>query len=361
VKTRTSRRRLFAGAILGTAALYGQTADRQRASSGATERQGAGAATPPDREGLNEMIRAYQLSQIISVAAKLRIADHLENGSRSVAELASMTGTHEDSLYRVLRTLASMGIFTEGANRDFRLNPAAEYLRSGAPGSLHAMAEAVGEEWIWRPWGDLLHSVRTGETANDHVFGMNGFDWFRQHPDAARLFDEMQSEMTAGSAGAIVSAYDFSKANRIVDIGGGKGTLLSAALRASPSSKGVLFDLADVVQAARKNFEASLAGRCEFASGDFFKAVPGGGDLYLMKYILHDWSDSDAVRILSAVRKSAPQTARLVVVEDLVCAPNVPCESKQRDVNMLVRTGGRNRTEQEYRNCLAREASTPPG
>ena len=313
----------------------------------------------PTRQDLVAMAMGYQISQMLHVAAKLRIADLLRGGPRSTGELATLAGSHEDTLYRLMRTLASSGIFTEGENRQFSLNACAEYLRSGVPGSVCSLVEIAGEEWMWRPWGDLLHSTKTGQTAFDHLYGKGTFEWFAEHPDAGRLFDAGQAEITVLSAKTVVDAYDFSRFRRIVDIGGGDGTLLSAVLRANPQARGVLFDLDKVVGAARIRFDRSIAGRVEFAGGDFFKAVPGEGDLYLMKSILHDWNDEDCQKILTTARRSVPRDARLLVAEDLICGPNQPCAAKARDINMLVRTGGRNRTEQEYKYVLSRSGFRP--
>ena len=340
-----SRRQLLKLSSLGALAVSGQGLSAQGASS---------SAPTVTRQTLLTLIQSYQISQLLHVAAKLGIADLLKDGPRTTAQLAQAAGAHEDALYRVLRTLASMGVFTEGADRRFQLNPAAEYLRSDTRNSVRATAEIVGEEWMWRPWGALVDSVRTGETAFNRVFGMGTFDWFAKHPDAGRLFDAGQTASTIAEADDVVAAYDFSRARRVVDVGAGEGTLLAAALRAHPALRGVAFDLPAVVERARPRFDPALASRAEFVGGDFFKAVPSGADLYLMKFILHDWNDADCQRILVTTRQAMASTARLLVIEDLVCGPNVPCVAKQRDVNMLVRTGGRNRTEQEYRDVLTR-------
>ena len=307
-----------------------------------------------DSGGLATLINGYQTSQMLHVAAKLRIADLLKDGPRSTADLAAAAGAHEDSLYRVMRTLASLGIFTETQGRRFELNPAAEYLRSDAPGSLRVLAEIVGEEWMWKPWGALVESARTGTTAFNPLYGEGTFDWFAKHPEAGRLFDAGQAGATSASAKAVTDAYDFSTVRRIVDIGGGDGTLLASVLRANPAPTGVVFDLPAVVEAARATFDRSAIARAEFVGGNFFTAVPGGADLYLMKSILHDWNDDDCQKILVNVRRAMAATSRLLIAEDLVCGPNQPCQAKQRDINMLVRTGGRNRTEQEYRSVLTR-------
>jgi hypothetical protein len=253
-----------------------------------------------------------------------------------------------------MRTLASLGIFTEGQSRQFELNRASEHLRSDAPGSLRVLAEILGQEWMWRPWGALLESVRTGTTAFDHLYGVGTFDWFAKHPDARRLFDAGQAEATDASANAVTEAFDFSKVRRVVDISGGDGTLLTSVLRVNASATGVLFDLPGVVEAAKVRFDRSVVARAEFVGGNFFRAVPSGAELYAMKSILHDWNDVDCQKILGNVRRAMAPASRLLIVEDLVCGPNQPSLAKQRDINMLVRTGGRNRTEQEYRDMLTR-------
>lgn len=322
-------------------------------ASGFLSAQSATAQTAPQQLMLN-MIRGYQGAQMIYVAAKLRIADHLKGGPKTVTELATTTKAHEDTLYRLLRTLASMGIFSEEDGMRFRLNGAAELLRSGVPGSLRATAEVTGQDWMWRPWGSLLYSVQTGETAFHHLYGKNTFDWLTEHPEAASLFDESLAESSGRSARAIVTGYDFSGARQVVDVGGGSGTLITEILLANPSARGVLFDLNHVIAAARSKFDPRVANRCEFAGGDFFKAVPRGGDFYVMKHILHDWDDASCQKILTTMRQAMPGKGRLLVMEDIVCGPNQPCAAKASDINMLVRTGGRNRTEKEYRELLSK-------
>jgi hypothetical protein len=234
VRVRTSRRELLSQSVMGAALLSAQSSTEQ--TTPAVPRAAA-------QQFILNMIRGSAGTQMTYVAAKLRIADHLNDGPKSVAELAVRTKTHEDTLYRLLRTLASMGIFTEDDGMRFRLNTAAESLRSGVPGSLRATAEVAGEDWMWRPWGALLHSVQTGETAFNHLYGANTFDWFAEHPDAARLFDDSQADSSGGAARAIVTAYDFSAVGKVVDVGGGTGTLIAEILRANPSVRGVLFDL----------------------------------------------------------------------------------------------------------------------
>lgn len=339
----TSRRELLKQSVIATAFLSAQSEAAQ-----------TGPAQAAAQQLMLNMIRGYSASQMIYVAAKLRIADHLKEGPKTVAELAATTKAHEDTLYRLLRTLASMGIFSEEDGMRFRLNAAAELLRSGVPGSLRATAEVTGQDWMWRPWGALLYSVQSGETAFNHLYGKNTFDWLAERPDAASLFDESMAESSGRSARAIVTGYDFSGARKVVDVGGGSGTLITEILLANPSARGVLFDLNHVIAAARTKLDPRVASRCEFAGGDFFKAVPRGGDFYVMKHILHDWDDAHCQKILTTMRQAMSGKGRLLVMEDIVCGPNQPCAAKASDINMLVRTGGRNRTEKEYRELLSK-------
>jgi ubiquinone/menaquinone biosynthesis C-methylase UbiE len=201
-------------------------------------------------------------------------------------------------------------------------------------------------------WGALLHSVQTGETAFDHLYGQGTFDWFAKNPEAAALFDAGQEAGTSRDAEAVATAYDFSSVKSVVDVGGGFGALLTSVLRHNDGLRGVLFDLEHVIAQARTRFDERLAARVEFMPGDFFKSIPSGRDLYVMKYILHDWNDERSRAILSTTRKAMSGQARLLVVENLVSPPNQP-GGKVGDVFMLVRTGGRNRTEQEYRSLLS--------
>src|SRR5712692_4913563 len=326
---RLSRRQVLQGSALGSAGALATEVQAQPTS--------APSETP--QQQLLRMIDGFHISQMVHVAAKLRIADQLAGGPRSVAQLAAATKTHADSLYRLLRTLAGMGVFTEEEDLHFRLTPAAELLRSGVTGSMRARAEAAGEEWRWRPWGALLHSVTTGETAFDHLYGKNTFDWFKEHPAAAQLAESMYTENTSTTSEAVAAAYDFSAARTVVDVGGGEGVLLASILRRNQTAHGVLFDLDHVVASARTKLDRAIAPRCDFVAGDFFKAVPAGGDLYVMKHILHDWNESRANKILNNCWRAMAGRGKLLVVDNVVCGRNQPCAAKESDINMMVRTG----------------------
>ncbi len=319
----------------------------------AAEEAGA-APTAPPAQALLRLVSGAWAAQAVYAAAKLGVADLLADGPRPCAELAEATGTHAPSLYRVLRALAGLGVFAEEADGRFRLTPMAECLRTGVPGSVRPFAVFLGEEWIWRSWGEILHSVRTGEPAFERVFGMPVFEYYARHPEAGRVSVEGLASLSARENAAIVAAYDFSDARSVADVGGGRGSLLAAILDANPGVRGVLFDRPQVVEMARPALEAAgLSGRYDPVPGDFFTAVPAGADLYLMKKVIHDWDDERARTILANCRAAMPGTGRLLLIEQVVPPGNGPSYAKLLDLHMLVYTGGRERTEAEFRDLLA--------
>jgi hypothetical protein len=307
----------------------------------------------PPPFALFRMITSFYLSRAIHAVAKLGIADLLSDGARRADDLAKATGTHAPSLRRVLRLLASAGVFSEEADGGFALTPVGACLRAGVPGSMRAAALLFGGI-TQQAWGDLLHSVETGEPAFRRVFGMDPFDYMAQHPDEAANFDAAMADFTKHIATAVAAAYDFSPFRRIVDVGGGNGALLAGILKANPKLTGVLFDLPSVAdRAAAPMRQLDLADRCEIVGGDFFEAVPAGGDAYLLKHVIHDWNDDRAVAILGSCRRAMGADARLLIVEG-VYPPRIDQSDESRgaasnDVNMLVCTGGRQRSEAEFR------------
>ena len=310
----------------------------------------------PPSFALFRMVTGYYVSRAIYVVAKLGIADHLSEGPRRVDDLAAATGTHAPSLKRVLRLLASVGVFTEEADSRFALTPIGACLRAGVPGSMRAAALLFGGI-TQQAWADLQRSVETGEPAFRRVFGMHSFDYMAQHPDEAANFDAAMADFTKHIAAAVVAAYDFSPLHRIVDVGGGNGTLLAGILTANPALAGMLFDLPQVADRAIAPMrELGLADRCEIVGGDFFKAVPGGGDAYLLKHVIHDWNDDRAAEILRNCRRAMGAEAKLLILEG-VYPPRIDQSDESRgaaanDVNMLVCTGGRQRSETEFRHLL---------
>jgi hypothetical protein len=291
------------------------------------------------------MIGGYYMTQAIHVAATLGIADRLVDGPLSAGQLARETGSQPQALHRLLRTLAGFGIFAEEAGR-FRLTELADLLRSDVPGSLRGVALTVGETH-YPAFGKLLHSVQTGQAGFDKVFGVPLFDYFAVNPESARTFDAALEGLRSQASAAMLDAVDFSDVTTLVDVGGGSGGLLSAVLASYPSVNGVLFDLPHVIERA-----SAVGDRCALVGGDFFESVPAGGDVYLLRHIIHDWDDEKAIRILRNCRQAMDVSARLLLVESVIRPGNEPSLGKFLDLVMLALTGGRERTEPEYRQLL---------
>ncbi|MGI8915131.1 MAG: methyltransferase [Chloroflexota bacterium] len=302
---------------------------------------------------LLQMMTGYWVSQSVYVAAKLGIADLVADGAKTSEELAQSTGAHAPSLYRLLRGLAGVGVFTDIGDGRFALTPLATLLRIDLPGSMRALAITYCEEQ-YRAWGDLLHSVQTGETAFNHAFGTGFFEYVAQHPRSSAVFNDAMTSWSTQVAAAVVAASDFSGISRIVDVGGGHGTIIAAILQAQPAMRGVLFDLPHVVGGAKERLEAAgIADRCETVGGDFFEAVPSGGDAYVLAQILHDWDDARCMAILKQCHRAMTEQAKLLVVELVLPPGNDQFFGKLLDLHMLVMAGGRERTADEYRLLFA--------
>lgn len=318
-----------------------------------TERNELDMGDVPQSIAMLRMISGFWISRAIYIAAKLGIADHLRDGHKTAEELAAATGTHASSLYRVLRALASVGVFVEDETKGFTLTPLAETLRTDAPGSLRAFATVELGEEHYPAWGELLHSVKTGEIAFDRAFDMPVWNFFEQNPENAKTFNDAMTGMTLAVNDAVLSSYDFSSISKIVDVGGGHGSLIASILKANPQMKGVLFDAPSVIEGARSRIEAEgITDHCELAAGDFFQSVPGGGDAYILKWIIHDWDDERSITILRNCHRAMTENGKLLLVEAVVPRGSEPHFSKFIDLNMLVMTGGRERTENEYRMLL---------
>ena len=307
---------------------------------------------------LGEMISGYMLSQIISATAVLGLADLLATGTASGKALAEATGTQSASLLRLLRALAACGLVEEAEPGRFRLTTLGALLRADVPGSLRNLALMHGTEATWRAWGDLLHAVRTGQTAFEHVFGMGSFQYSALDPDRAARFDAYMADLTHRSVAAILQAHDFSQYGGIVDLGGGNAVLLSAILTAAPKAEGTVFDTAAGITGARQRLEqAGVAGRCRIIAGDFFAEIPGAADAYILKSVLHDWDDDRAVAILRNCSGAMRPDSALLIVERLL-PERTECSDAHReitmmDMHMLVMPGGRERTTSEYVELLA--------
>jgi hypothetical protein len=298
---------------------------------------------------LMRLVNGYQVSQAIHVAAELGIADLLAEGARSSDDLAAEAGADADSLYRLLRALASVGVLHEDEGRLFSLTPVGDQLRSDVPGSLHGWAVFVGQPTFWQVWSNLLYSVQTGENAFQHVHGQDVWSYRAERPEESAIFDAAMKSRTGATNAALVEAFDFSRFRTLVDVGGGNGALLASVLASQPALEGVLFDQPHVVSGAGPVLEAAgVADRSRLESGSFFEAVPAGGDVYLLKWIIHDWEDEESIAILRVVRAAMSEGATLLVVERDLGVPNDDPPTKFSDLNMLVAPGGRERTQDEY-------------
>jgi hypothetical protein len=299
----------------------------------------------PDQ--MARMMTGHWVSQAIYVAAKLGIADRLADGPQTAEELARATETHARSLYRVLRALASVGVFAEDAERRFSLTPMADLLRADVPGSQRAaVLMMVGQ--FYDAWGDLIGSVRSGRPAFETLHGQRFFEFLGENTDEARVFDDAMTALNDRKTRAVLEAYDLSDISVLADIGGGNGSNLLATLRRYPEMRGILFDLPGVVERAEVR-EAGIADRCDVVGGSFLEAVPGGADAYLLRHILHNWDDARAAEILRNVRRAMSEGAKLLVVERVIPTGNDPMFGKLMDLTMLVVHGGMERTEEEFR------------
>jgi SAM-dependent methyltransferase len=277
------------------------------------------------------------------------VADHLADGPRTAAELAEATRTGARNLYRVLRLLASLGVFAEVAPGSFGLTPLGETLRSDAPDSVRNFAITETAPGHWLPWGRLDASVRSGQPMAREALGMELFDWYAQNPAEAGFFNAAMGNLSALAASELVRVYDFSAVRTVADVGGAHGVLLAAVLRANPAARGILFDLPHVIATAGGAVAAEgLSQRCELVSGDFFEAVPDGADLHLLKQIVHDWDDERATRLLQNCHRAIGPAGKLLLVEMVIPPGNQPSPAQAMDLNMLVVLGGRERTEGEY-------------
>lgn len=298
---------------------------------------------------LRQLIMGFRLTQLIHVAAKLGLADHLAARPRTAAELAPLVAAAPGPLYRLLRALASVGVFAESAGGVFGMTPMAHLLRDDQPGSLRSTAMLYGDEVVWDAYGRLSHAVTSGRTAFDHLYGQPFYDYLGRHAATATLFQEAMTGFSEQEAGAILAVWDFPTVRTIVDVGGGQGALVAALLSAHPRLQAVIFDQSPPTDDARRRFaDPAIQARARFVQGDFFARVPEGADLYVLKSIIHNWSDAAAVAILGICRAAMPSHGRLLLAERVVPTGNEPAEAKLFDINMLVTAGGQERTEAEY-------------
>jgi hypothetical protein len=313
-------------------------------------------SSPEPVQLLNQVALGYVLSASLHVALELGIADRLANGPRSAANLARDAGVTEDGLYRVLRALASAGIFEEQGARTFALNPPSRMLTQG-PSSLHGVGLWMTDPFHFRVYAELQHSVVTGQPAVEKVTGMPVFEYFAREPKLSAVFNNAMTSWSGPTVAAALEAYDFSGIRVLVDVAGGHGHVLTSVLRQYPAMRGVLFELDHVIAGAAPLIDAAgVADRVETATGDFFAAIPPGGDAYIMKNIIHDWDDDRAITILKNIRTALGdrRDGRVILLEAVIPPGNQPDFGKLIDIEMLLMPGGRERTADEFASLFAR-------
>lgn len=302
-----------------------------------------------------QMTQGIILHHALCTAARLGVADLLSGGERSSEDLARELSVHEDALYRLLRFLAGQGVFIESAPRTFTNSHLSQTMRSEWPGSVRPVLLFRAMPFYLAPFQEMTYSVETSKSARDKVLGMNGFEYLREHPEEARIFDEAMTAITFVMAPSIAAAYDFGQWGSLADVGGGNGLFLAAILKAHPQLRGVLADLDHVIQRARQRgfLSGELAARASFTPCDFFREVPAGCRAYVMKSVIHDWDDEASIRILRNCRQAVPEDGALLLVEHALGENNEPSMGKATDLIMLVATGGKERTVHEYAALLA--------
>jgi len=304
----------------------------------------------PPHVQMMQFILGKWISKPLYVAAELGIADMLADGSKSIDALAEMSESHSPTLYRVMRALAGVGIFSETDDRCFELTPMAECLKTGI---MRSVALMFHSDWHEKAWDNLLYGVRTGKPPFDKAHGKPIFEWFKDNPEAAKIYNEANALKAANSHRAIVDAYDFSGINTLADIGGGLGTLLAEILNAYPSMQGLVADIPTVVQAARVEIQArALDKRCKVVECDFFNEIPAGSDAYLMSHILHDWNDEQCQKILNNCHRAMQPGSKLFIVETVIPPGNAFSVGKLLDLEVFVMGGGRERTQAEFERLL---------
>jgi len=307
----------------------------------------AKADTLPPEAQIVEMVMAQFVSRLIHLTATLKLPDHLADGPKTAEELAALTSTHAPSLYRVMRTLASLGLFTEEPAHRFALRPLGETLKSGTPS--HATALIMGGEMVAHSLDHMLYSVQTGKTGFQNSFGVPLFDWLGSHPAEAALFDRTMVGIHGAEPAAVAAAYDFSVFKTIADVGGSTGNMLTTILARYPTSRGILFDLPHVVRDAPAFIaQRGLTDRIQIETGSFFERVPAGADAYILSHVIHDWNEAQCLTILGHCRRAMNPGGRLLLVEMVLPPGDAPHPGKILDMAMLNIPGGEERTEAEY-------------
>jgi hypothetical protein len=300
-----------------------------------------------------QLLNGAHVAGAVACLAQLGIPDLVEAGPRSTEDLANQVAAQPQALYRLMRATASVGVLSEGPDGKFSETPMSAVLRRNANPSLRGLAIMGGREWHGRGWSHLEYCVRTGKQALDHIYGLHTFEFFKQHPEEARIFDDTMTGLSMIDGPAVANAYNFDGIRSIVDVGGGHGALLAVILARNPQIQGTLYDAPHVVEGAMNGPLQPLKERCVFTSGDMFSSIPSGADAYIMKHIIHDWPDDLCCKILKACRENVNQGGKLLVVDSVIRPGNEFSPSKFLDLQMLIFPGGRERTEQEFRDLFA--------
>lgn len=304
---------------------------------------------------LLQMATGFRTTQALYVVAKLRIADLIVNGPKACDELAQKTGAHPDSLFRVMRALASLGVFTQDSENRFGLTPLGSLLVTDAPDSIRAAIVFYGQEF-YTAAGGLLQTVMTGETAFNRMFGKGHWEYLSEHPDSNEIFNlTMAQSINASPARRSIEKYDFSDRQTVVDVGGGKGTLIASILNKNPHLTGILCDLPAALETAPEYLKScGLEERVKILAGSAFESIPSGGDVYVMSRVLHDYPDDLALRLLKKCRQVIPPSGVLLIADWVLPEDSSPSQGKLVDLTMLLMTGGRERIESEWKALLNR-------
>lgn len=310
---------------------------------------------PPNVQ-IAQMVGGHIVTRAMYAFAELGLADLLRDGPRAASDIAPVVGADGASLYRLMRTMAGLGFVAEDPDHRFTLTPLGDALRSDAPGHARSMVRLIAGPFGWRVLGEFLHSVTTGEAGSERALGMPIFEYLASAPQEATWFNEMMIAFHGGEPPAVAAAYDFSGVDTLVDIGGGTGNLLTTILQANPRMRGVLHDMSHVAEQARDLIASrGLADRCTVSEGDFFEALPEGGDAYMLSHIIHDWDEASCIKILTNCRNAMKPGGRLLVVEMVIPPGNDFHPGKISDMIMLAFTpGGCERTAAEYAALFAK-------
>ena len=311
------------------------------------------APQPPPHAGVMQILSGFMIAGAVSTLARLGIPDLLDSSPKSAEELAPHVGAQPGPLYRLMRATASVGVLVEGPDGRFSQTPMSATLRSTAPVSVRGWAIMQSQEWHALGWEQLEYCVRTGKQALEKIYGKRAFDFFAEKPEAAAIFNRAMTDLSRLDSPAVVQAYPFDGLGSIVDVGGGHGLLLATILQSSPELKGTLYEVATVIEGARSGPLQPVMDRCTLVAGDMFTSIPPGADAYIMKHIIHDWSDDSCLKILKGCRMGVNRGGKLLVVDHVIQPGNGFDSGKFLDLEMLIFPGGKERSEPQFRELFA--------